>query len=261
MSKSSITVTYHFGNKDICEIIKNLVSIDSPMSKEEIENLWSNSAYLRREKTFKQGKRKMHIFSGVLKCNECGGNMSYKEAYKGYKCTNSQKGGGICTSHSVKEECLLELIKESLKIHSQKGIDIEGIYKIENRKSIIANGYEKELSKIQRDLNKIEEQMEIMYLDKLHGLISDRSFENLKRAFQKRQQFLISKKEKVESLKLKSQSESNLYYEIWKEEVDKILSFNNIDRRIIDALIYKIVISENKLSKEKKIDIYYKFKE
>lgn len=260
MTGSTIVVTYHYGNAEIGEIIKNLVSINLPMDKEEIDTLWSNSSSMRKKKTFKI-RKKLHIFSGILKCNECGGNMFYKEKYKGYKCTNSQKGGRICTAHSVKEEYLIEIIKKNLKSYFQKTLNMEALYKTENKKSITADGYKKELNKIDRDILKIEEQLEVMYSDKLHGLISDRSFDNLKRALQKRQQFLILKKGNVESLKSKTQNESDLYYEVWKEELDKILNFEDINRSLIEELIDEIVISENKVLKEKKIDIYYKFRE
>ncbi|WP_419469193.1 DUF4368 domain-containing protein [Clostridium botulinum] len=51
-----------------------------------------------------------------------------------------------------------------------------------------------------------------------------------------------------------------MYYE-YKTKVDKILNFEEVDRFIIENLIDKIVVSENKITKEKNIDIYYKFKE
>jgi len=46
---------------------------------------------------------------------------------------------------------------------------------------------------------------------------------------------------------------------IYKSEIDKILSFQNLDRIMIENLIEKIIISENKESKEKSLDIFYKF--
>src|SRR3712207_8768379 len=33
----------------------------------------------------------------------------------GYKCTNSQMGGGRCIAHSIKEEYLIKKIKEDIK--------------------------------------------------------------------------------------------------------------------------------------------------
>lgn len=254
MAQGTITVTSHYGNKDLDEIIKKLVY--EKLSINKIETIGASNSSFELKKTFKC----THIFSEILKCNECGGNMSYKERYKGYKCTNSQKGGGICTAHSIKEDYLLEVIKNSLRSYMENKIDIVELYKMENKKAITADGYRKELKKIERELQKIEKQFEIMSLDKVHGLMSDRSFENLMRALQKKQQFLIIKKSNVEGLMEKSEDESELYYENYKEEINKVLGLNAIDKSITEALIDKIIVSENRFLEEKKVDIYYKFK-
>jgi len=55
----------------------------------------------------------MHPFSTVLTCNECNGSMSYRKKYEGYKCSDSQRGGGRCTAHSVKEQFLKATIKNN----------------------------------------------------------------------------------------------------------------------------------------------------
>lgn len=254
MAQGIITVNSHYGNKDLDEIIKKLVYEKSSINK--IETIGASNSSLKLKKTFKC----IHIFSGMLKCNECGGNMSYKERYRGYKCTNSQKGGGRCTAHSIKEDYLLEVIKNNLRSYMENKVDRVGMYKMENKKAITADGYRKELKKIERELQKIEKQFEIMCSDKIQGLISDKSFENLMRALRKRQQFLIIKKSNVEGLKERSEDESELYYENYKEEMDRVLGLNTIDKSIIEVLIDKIIVSENRFLEEKKVDIYYKFK-
>ncbi len=248
MIQDKIEIMYNYDKRELNEIIKKLVTTRISIDKKELE------------KTFKQSNREIHIFKGVLKCNECGGNMFYNERYKGYKCANSQKIRGRCTSHSIKEEYLLEAIKESITDCLENNIDIEELYKMENKKAITADAYKKELKKIQRELQKIESQFEVMYSEEISGITSYRNFENLMRALQKKQQFLIIKQGNVESLKLKNEDESEIYYQICKEEVDKILGFKDINREFIEALVDKIVISENKALREKKVDIYYRFK-
>jgi ssDNA-binding Zn-finger/Zn-ribbon topoisomerase 1 len=54
---------------------------------------------------------KPHLFSGLLRCAECGKALVYKKKSKGYKCSGSQDGSG-CSTHLVKEEELIELVKE-----------------------------------------------------------------------------------------------------------------------------------------------------
>jgi hypothetical protein len=248
MAGNNIEVTYHCGNKELIEIIRKLADINLLINKEEIEE------------NLKKRHRKVHLFSRVLKCDECDGNMSYKESYKGYKCATSQKGKRLCTSHSVKEEYLLKVTRESFKNYLDQNINWEELYKLKNKKYITAEGYRKELVRIERELQKIDNQIEILYFDNINESMSFRSFESLMRALQKKQQFLVMKKGNVESLILKNIEEGRAGYKSFKEKLDKILYFRDIDADIIEALIDKILVSENKELKEKKVDVYYKFR-
>ena len=72
---------------------------------EEVQNIIS-----KRAKNYRYKGQNVYIFSSVLKCSECGGSMSYRKKFQGYKCTNSQMGGGRCTAHSLKEEELKDII-------------------------------------------------------------------------------------------------------------------------------------------------------
>lgn len=248
MAKNNIEVTYHYNNKDLFKIIKKLANVGLSIDKEVIE------------KDSKQSLKRVYLFSKVFKCNECGGNMCYREGYKGYKCITSQKRKGVCTSHSVKEEYLLKTIKESLKAYLEQKIGWEELYKLENKKYITAEGYRKELTKIEGELQKINNQFEVMYSNKINGVVNYRSFESLMRALKKKQQFLIMKKRNVEYLIAKNDDEARKEYIRYKEKVDKILYFKDIDADIIEALVDKILVSENKKLKEKRVDVYYKFK-
>jgi hypothetical protein len=248
MAQNKIEVIYHYNNKELDEIIKRVVILKTSIDKEEIE------------KEFKQSNRKVHIFQGVLKCNECSGNMCYNERYKGYKCTNSQKIRGRCTAHSIKEEYLLEVIKKSIETYLENRINIEELYSIENKKYIIAEAYRKELRKIQNELKRVENQLEMMYLDDTNLLMSEISIESLMKALKKKQKFLNIKKGNVQSLIKKNEDEGTSYNETYKSKLDKILCFSHIDKNIIESLIDSIVVFENKSLKEKRVDVYYKFK-
>lgn len=245
MSRNIIEVRYHYENKKMSEIIKDLVSID----------------LIKGEKNFKEVCRKIHIFSKVLKCNECGGGMCYRDKYMGYKCTNSHKTGGICTSHSVKEEFLVEQIKKALDAYSKEKQNIENEGILQNKKLITAEGYRKELIKIESELLKIESQLEMMLLDDFNISFSECDIEIYMRALQKKQQFLIMKRGNVKSLIKRNEEEGEIYFKVFKDKLDKVLNLSNLDANIIGILIEKIIVSENKDLKEKRVDVYFKFKE
>lgn len=212
-----------------------------------------------RSKGYRYKGNSEHIFSTVLKCGECNGSMCYKEKYKGYKCTNSQMGGGRCTAHSVKEEYLKKIIIEDLKKLMQTAhIDKEEIYK--NLKDILFknNNFEKEIIQIEKELKKLDTQFENVYIDKLNKVISQRNFQNMIEIIEKKQEYFLNRKGELVRLRQKYDDKDNLY-EIYKSKVDEILSFENIDRFIVESLISNIIITEEKETREKRIDIYYKF--
>ncbi|MCY6369949.1 recombinase family protein [Clostridium ganghwense] len=213
----------------------------------------------KRSKNFRHKGGNVHLFSGVLKCNECGGSMSYRARYKGYKCTNSQMGGGRCTAHSVKEEYLKEIIQNDLKKYVQKMINPKELYELAKDKVKNEDNYEKEIKKIEKELKKLDSQFEKMYMNRLEETISKRNFDNLISAIQKKQERLVNKKEEIEGIKRSFQDKEKLYVK-YKDKIDKILNFEEFDRTTIESLIDKIVVSEDKDTREKIIDIYYKFR-
>ncbi|WBW98385.1 recombinase family protein [Oceanirhabdus sp. W0125-5] len=212
----------------------------------------------RRSKGYRYKGAPKHIFSTVLSCNECKGSMSYRKKYQGYKCTNSQMGGGRCTAHSIKEEYLKEIIIQDLKAFVKEYVDENELYdEIEgmlNKKSNFGD----RIIEIDKELKKLDSQFERVYLDKINNVLSERNFENIACTIEKKQNNLIQFKDELLETKEKY-DDKNAVYEAYKDKVDKILSFQEFDRMTVESLINKIIITEDKETKEKKIDIYYKF--
>lgn len=227
------------------------------ISKEDFEKV--QELIRKRSKSFRHKDGNIHLFPGVLKCNECDGSMSYRFRYKGYKCTNSQMGGGRCTAHSVKEEYLKEIIKNDLKRYVQKMINPKELYKLAEDKAKNEDNYEKEFKRIEKELKKLDSQFEKIYMHRLEETISKRNFDNLIIGIQKKQERLINKKEEIEVFKKSCEDKEKLYQK-YKKKIDEILNFEDFDRTTVESLIDKIVVSEDKDTKEKTIDIYYKFR-
>ena len=212
----------------------------------------------KRAKNYRYKGEKIHIFSSVLKCKDCGGSMSYRKDFKGYKCTNSQMGGGRCTAHSVKEEELKDIIITDLKQNVLTKLNVEDIYRKIDIFIHKKESYNKILKNIESELKKMDKQFQELYEDKYNGKVSERNFQILSHAIEEKQQGLISKSTEI----LSNISELDNYsheYNRYKNEVDKILSFQCLDRIMVEKLIEKIIISENKELKQKNVDIFYRF--
>lgn len=221
---------------------------------EEVQRLMK-----KRAKNHRYKGEVMHSFSTVIKCNECGGSVSYRKKYEGYKCTNSQMGGGRCTSHSVKEEFLKRTIIQDLKSYVSKYVNKECEYNTAKNICDEQDDYEKELKNIEKELRKLDIQFQKVYEDKLNEIINERNADIIITGIQRKQQMLLDRKDEVISITAKINDKDSLY-NAYKDKIDKILNFEEFDRMTVEMLIDKIVVSENKVTKEKKVEIFYKFK-
>ncbi|MBD7912931.1 recombinase family protein [Clostridium cibarium] len=221
---------------------------------EEVQSLMKKRAKNHR---YKGGV--IHPFSTVIKCNECGGSVSYRKKFEGYKCTNSQMGGGRCTSHSVKEEFLKRTIIKDLKNYVNKYVNKEDEYNTARKIYNEQDDYEKELKNIEKDLKKLDMQFQQVYEDKLNEVINERNTDILITGIQKKQQILVERKDEVISIIAKI-SDKDSIYNAYRDKIDRILNFEEFERMTVETLIDKIIVSENKVTKEKKVEIFYKFR-
>ncbi|OOM77744.1 recombinase [Clostridium puniceum] len=199
----------------------------------------------------------IHPFSSVLGCGTCGGSLSYRKKFEGYKCTLSQSGAKRCTCHSIKEKDLILRIQQDIREMINKNINKEKYYnRVENIK--IEQNNTKELNEIENELEKLDAKFSKMYEDKLNDLISERNFTNFLNVIQEKQKKLIKRKEQLENMV--NNSQHNTYIErIYKEELNKFFNLEEIERNFVETIIDKIIVNEDSKTKDKSVDIYYKF--
>ncbi|WP_318010938.1 recombinase family protein [Clostridium estertheticum] len=221
---------------------------------EQVQNIIS-----KRSKSYRYKGQNIYMFSSVLKCNECGGGMSYRKKFQGYKCTNSQMGGGRCTAHSLKEDELKDIITYDLMQSALRELNVQEIYnnidKFINKRENHGNKYKN----IESELKKLDRQFEELYSDKFNGRVSERNFEILSNSIEKKQQELVNRKKEM-LINLEVSRNYDDMYVVYKNEIDKVLRFQNLDRIMVENLVEKIIVSEDKKMGQKSIDIFYKFK-
>ncbi len=199
----------------------------------------------------------LHPFSRILKCGDCHGAMTYRAKYKGYKCVNSQMGGQRCTSHSVKEEYLAELIGTNLKEIIDKNINKDKYY--DSIKDIrIDNNFEKELVTVQQQLSTLDGKFQRLYEDKLMEVITERNFTNMAEVIQDKQEKLLKRKGELDEI-ISNNSDTDDLLQIYRDEIDKVLEVKEMDRVLVETLVEKIIVTENKDKKEKNVEVYFKF--
>ncbi|MED3660960.1 recombinase zinc beta ribbon domain-containing protein [Ureibacillus sp. FSL K6-8385] len=64
---------------------------------------------------------KLHLFTNILFCADCGTGMWYRSNRNGYICGSyARHGKKACTSHTIKENVLKEMILNDIKSLTQQ---------------------------------------------------------------------------------------------------------------------------------------------
>lgn len=212
----------------------------------------------KRARAYRYKNGDIHIFSGVLICGDCDSAMIFRKEYAGYKCANSQKGGGRCTSHSIKESFLIDIVHKDM-ISFSRSLDRDSIF--EDTKDIVEKKYgdiKDRIKNINSELQKCDNKFKKLYEDRLSGIISIRNFENLSKEMQEKQELLNLEKVQCEGILNKMKNIEEEYSE-FKVKIDSVLQFEQFSRNTIEELVDRIIVYEDKITGIKTIEIKYKF--
>jgi hypothetical protein len=224
---------------------------------------------LKSRSRYNSIKEKKYLFTGLLKCKECGASLSISE--KITKSNNShytqcnlyrKKGKyGVCTQHRLNynwlEEDLLEIITKICNKFLQDYDYKEIIMKANEINNNNFNQLTSELKNIDDDLLKTNIVIDNLYKDKISSIISEEDFKRMYENYSTEVKTLKTRKVTCEE-KIKSiESElSSIDYEGCRGAVKQFMSMKKPSRNIIGRIVKKVEISENK-----EVDIYFNFKE
>ena len=208
----------------------------------------------KRQRILRYKNDEVHLFSGVLKCGDCGGSMCYRKKYNGYKCTNSQTGKKKCTAHSIKEEYIKQIIINDL-INYTKDLNKEILYD-ELKELIKSTNHAEELKSINSKLKEIDINIKRIYEDRLKNIVNEKNFKMILKEIQDEQSRLEKRKDQIEN-EINNNREHML--DLIYSKIDHILSFNELKRNDLEELVEKIIVFEDRDVKEKNIQIFYRF--
>ncbi len=233
---------------------------------------WNTVQRIRenRQRPTKIGK--INIFSGHIFCKDCGSKLyyctsrSYKEKRHFYRCSKYKNTSSkSCTSHTIREHILKELVLENIKqvlsyIRSYEDLFIEQKLEtsLEEQKKIDSTN-KKLLSQYEKRIKDIDNLIQHIYEDNISGKITDERFTTLSLNYEKEQKELKSKvKELANMLDTTKQQELDLTSFVSK--VKQYTEISELTPEIINELISKIYVYQSEKVNGKptqQIDIYY----
>ena len=222
---------------------KEIISIEEFNKVQEL--LYSRNIRVNKKNTY-------DIFSGHLRCNECGNSMIIRKSkYHTYYYCKTYLKNKSCSSKSFQKEKLEQVVVELL--NNFRNV----IKEILNQKEIC---YDKEIIKskienIERQIEKyIKLKSEIKEDLKEKFITEDEYWEYSAEYSKKINELKKSKTEfetRLEKITLESSNNKN-----WIEEVKKIEEIKELDRLLIDEIIEDIVID-----KDSNVKLIFKFED
>lgn len=245
-------------------IIKNT---HEPIVSEE--DFFKVQELLKGRSRYTVKKEDKYMFTGLLKCKECGTTISISE--KKNKKNNShytqcnlyrRKGKyGLCTQHRINynelEEDLLDILKNTCSKFLKDYNYEKMLAKKEALYEISYKSLEDEVKKIESNITKQNGVIDSIYKDKLEGIISADDFSRMYNIEKQKSDFLKKQLEDMNK-KINDLKESNKKdtYSECKEIVEAFMKLKNPTRNVVARLVDRVEISE-----DKKVDIYFKFKD
>lgn len=224
----------------------------------------------RRRET-KSGETQM--FAGLVKCSDCGSALNVSRNAKTGKYTSfscwvyKNYGKGRCTSHAIGYKTLYNIVLENIRrqaecasVQKEKYLEMlknqmaeKATQDIKSVKSELKK-INKRIAQLEKILNKLYEDRALEKITEERYLLMNSNYENEYNELKERQNVLTQQIENIETTECNAETFTNL--------IEKYLNITELNARILNELIEKIVVHEKEIINGEKfqmVEIYYKF--
>lgn len=213
----------------------------------------------------------MGIFSGLLYCAECGGKMyqcratNFTEEQKYFICSTYRKGKDLCTTHSIKNVVLHEIVLRNLREAIEYVTQYEAEFiqeaadsRLRERDAEFSRKRET-LSRAESRIAELDNLFKHLYEDNVTGKLSDERFIKMSRDYELEQENLKSMAEVLRE-EIKQQEKQKTNVKAFISVVKKYTDMQELDASILREFIDRIEVSHtDKKSKTREITIVYNF--
>ena len=243
------------------------------ISREVFEQVQEQIASRRR----KMKTATTQIFSGLVKCADCGWSMSYgtnnsnSKPFHYFVCTNYRQHGPRhcdCTSHYIRYDTLYAYVLSRLQYWSAQSDMGEEHLK---RQLLHANDREQqrmvkmrdaELKRAQKRQKELDRLFSKLYEDWAAERITEYNFKILSEKYQTEQTEVLEKIERLQA-ELATEQQTVVNIDQWIGLIQQYAHPEELTAEMLNALIEKIVVHEKTIGedgeKEQTVDIYYRF--
>ncbi|GAE89140.1 zinc ribbon domain-containing protein [Acetivibrio straminisolvens] len=197
---------------------------------------------MRNNKNVRTGPHKgiMHVFRSIIFCGACGSVMFARKRHNrpmNYICSSYGKAGRTaCTSHSIREKDLYEIVLEDIeKLLDDEKMSNKILQKLEKGKA--TEDYEVIRKKLLKQMETKQKQQEILYQDKLENKISESLFLRMNQQLESR---ISAIKQEIDQLEARKTECHDLGDRIAK--LKNQIANNGITNEVAKTMINRIVV-------------------
>ena len=218
---------------------------------------------LRDTRTAPDGTQ-LYLFSGLLRCGDCGGNMVRKKIrsaggeYCYYICSNNKNDKSVCSSHRIREDVLSKVVLEMIRTHFSL------ISTMDELNGIIAKLPLQELE-VQKKCRQLEERRkELIRYQKLKISV----YEDYKEALLTKKEYLEMKEDYEVSCRQLEEAIETLVGEIsllikgnglhspWIERLKDKGNISELDRGLLAMTVEEIIVMDSE-----HIKVHFKYRD
>ena len=215
----------------------------------------------------------IQIFAGLVKCGGCGSslNLSFsrkKNTFTNFTCwVYKNYGKERCTSHAIGYKTLYNIVLDDIRRQAQCLSSAREEYIAMMRERVGAHT-QSEIRRLKAELKKAQKRMEDLdrilsklYEDRALGKITEERYLQMSSAYEKEYAELKEHAAQLEQA-ITAYQEADYGIEQFASALIKYTSITELDARLLNELIEKIVVHEKQIVNGEtiqQVDIYYKF--
>lgn len=208
-----------------------------------------------------QGQQTVYLFSGLVRCGDCGQNMVRRTVTKNGKryvylhCVTHHHGLG-CSSHQINENKLGEVVLAALqkKVEQIGGLEqrLDEINEIPKNKRKLQS-LESHLTVLEQEEQKYLSLRRQLYEDMNHGVVSKEEYKEFSRAFTEKVESIRRAKEEM-SRQRERLEHLDVEHLPWIEDFKFYQNLTVLNRRVLVELVENITVYD-----KEHIHIQYRF--
>lgn len=238
------------------------------ISKKVFEQVQEQIANRRRQ----QKDATTQIFSGLVKCADCGWSMRFgtnrqnSKPYSHYTCSQYGQGLKQCSAHYIRYDYLYHYVLTRIQELSRLAQldEKELLHRLlkgsEQELAANAKRQSAELTRAEKRRTEVDRKFAKLYEDWSDGRITEYNFNMMSQKYQTEQQELTEKIERL-TAELESEKQTTVDAETWISLLKQYANPTELTAELLNTLIEKIVIHEAITvdgMREQNIDIYYR---